>query len=166
MPEMKPQVYLDDRPAEYFDQFHASARKGVGWTYTAARILVTIPTILLYRVAAIDAFGSYPSSTEISSSRRPLIPPFLLASANAANSPWRIPCPKAAEEPSSAATWPSRIRSFVTPSSARTGKGPSKVASTARTSPKVNRAKPMLDIQNRGGTRHAPQIVTLAFQIF
>jgi len=52
MPEMKPQVYLDDRPAEYFDQFHESARKGAGWTYTAARILVTIPTILLYRVTS------------------------------------------------------------------------------------------------------------------
>lgn len=50
MPEMKPQVYLDDRPAEYFDQFHESARKGAGWTYTLARLVVTIPTILLYRV--------------------------------------------------------------------------------------------------------------------
>ncbi len=53
MPEMKPQVYLDERPAEYFDQFHASARKGAGWTYTLARIVVTVPTILLYRVTAI-----------------------------------------------------------------------------------------------------------------
>jgi 1-acyl-sn-glycerol-3-phosphate acyltransferase len=52
MPEMKPQVYLDDRPAAYFDQFHESARKGAGWTYTAARILVTLPTIVLYRVTA------------------------------------------------------------------------------------------------------------------
>ena len=50
MPEMKPQKYLDDRPAEYFDQFHASARKGAGWTYTLARIVVTIPTIAFYRV--------------------------------------------------------------------------------------------------------------------
>jgi 1-acyl-sn-glycerol-3-phosphate acyltransferase len=50
MPEMKPQVYRDDRPAAYFDQFHASARKGAGWTYTAARFLVTIPTIILYRL--------------------------------------------------------------------------------------------------------------------
>ncbi len=52
MPEMKPQVYRDDRPAEYFDQFYESARKGAGWTYTAARILVTVPTLLLYRVTA------------------------------------------------------------------------------------------------------------------
>ena len=45
MPEMKPQVYLDDRPAEYFDQFHESAREGAGWTYDLARIIVTLPTI-------------------------------------------------------------------------------------------------------------------------
>ena len=30
---MKPQIYKDPRPAEYFNQFHESARKGVGWTY-------------------------------------------------------------------------------------------------------------------------------------
>jgi 1-acyl-sn-glycerol-3-phosphate acyltransferase len=53
MAEMKPQVYRDPRPAEYFDQFHAAARRGVGWTYTAVRILVSLPTLLLYRVRAI-----------------------------------------------------------------------------------------------------------------
>jgi 1-acyl-sn-glycerol-3-phosphate acyltransferase len=53
MGEMKPQVYIDPRPAEYFDQFHAAARKGVGWTYTFARIVLTIPTLLLWRVRAI-----------------------------------------------------------------------------------------------------------------
>jgi 1-acyl-sn-glycerol-3-phosphate acyltransferase len=52
MGEMKPQVYKDPRPAEYFDQFHEAARQGVGWTYTFVRILLTIPTILLYRVRA------------------------------------------------------------------------------------------------------------------
>ena len=50
---MKPQVYKDPRPAEYFTQFHEAARKGVGWTYTLARIVLTIPTILIYRVRAI-----------------------------------------------------------------------------------------------------------------
>ena len=50
---MKPQVYKDPRPAEYFQQFHEAARKGVGWTYTLARIVLTIPTILLWRVRAI-----------------------------------------------------------------------------------------------------------------
>lgn len=53
MGEMKPQVYKDPRPAEYFEQFHAAARKGVGWTYTFARIVITIPTILIYRLRAI-----------------------------------------------------------------------------------------------------------------
>ncbi len=53
MAEMKPQVYKDPRPAEYFAQFHAAARRGVGWTYTLARIVLTIPTILIYRVRAI-----------------------------------------------------------------------------------------------------------------
>jgi 1-acyl-sn-glycerol-3-phosphate acyltransferase len=53
MSDIKPQVYKDERPAEYFDQFHAAARKGVGWTYTLVRILITPPTLLLYRVRAI-----------------------------------------------------------------------------------------------------------------
>lgn len=53
MPEMKPQVYRDDRPASYFDQFHASARRGVGWTYTFVRAIVSLPTLLIYRVRAI-----------------------------------------------------------------------------------------------------------------
>jgi 1-acyl-sn-glycerol-3-phosphate acyltransferase len=50
MSEMKPQVYLDPRPAEYFQQFHEAARKGVGWTYALGRIVLTLPTLLLYRV--------------------------------------------------------------------------------------------------------------------
>jgi len=53
MADMKPQIYKDDRPAEYFDQFHASARKGVGWTYTFVRLVVSLPTLLIYRVRAI-----------------------------------------------------------------------------------------------------------------
>ncbi len=53
MADMKPQVYKDERPAEYFDQFHASARKGVGWTYSFVRAIVSLPTLLIYRVRAI-----------------------------------------------------------------------------------------------------------------
>jgi 1-acyl-sn-glycerol-3-phosphate acyltransferase len=53
MAEMKPQVYKDPRPAEYFTQFHEAARRGVGWTYALARVVLTIPTILVYRVRAI-----------------------------------------------------------------------------------------------------------------
>jgi 1-acyl-sn-glycerol-3-phosphate acyltransferase len=54
MSEIKPQVYKDDRPAEYFDQFHERARKGVGWTYPLVRALVSLPTLLLYRTRAIS----------------------------------------------------------------------------------------------------------------
>ncbi len=53
MGEMKPQVYKDPRPAEYFQQFHQAARKGVGWTYTFARIVLTLPTLLIWRVRQI-----------------------------------------------------------------------------------------------------------------
>jgi len=53
MGEIKPQVYKDPRPAEYFVQFHQAARKGVGWTYVLARIVLTVPTLLLWRVKAI-----------------------------------------------------------------------------------------------------------------
>lgn len=53
MADMKPQVYRDERPAEYFDQFHAAARKGVGWTYPLVRLIVSLPTLLIYRTRAI-----------------------------------------------------------------------------------------------------------------
>jgi 1-acyl-sn-glycerol-3-phosphate acyltransferase len=53
MSDLKPQIYKDERPAEYFDQFHEAARKGVGWTYTLVRLLISPPTLLLYRVRAI-----------------------------------------------------------------------------------------------------------------
>ncbi len=53
MAEMRPQTYKDPRPAEYFTQFHEAARRGVGWTYTLARIVLTLPTILIYRVRGV-----------------------------------------------------------------------------------------------------------------
>jgi len=53
MAEMRPQTYKDPRPAEYFTQFHLAARKGVGWTYAFARIVLTLPTLLIYRVRAV-----------------------------------------------------------------------------------------------------------------
>lgn len=53
MADMKPQVYKDPRPAEYFDQFHEAARNGSIWVYTLARIVLTVPTVLLYRVKVI-----------------------------------------------------------------------------------------------------------------
>jgi 1-acyl-sn-glycerol-3-phosphate acyltransferase len=53
MADMKPQVYLDPRPAEYFDQFHRSARKGSVFMYSIARVVLTLPTLLIYRVKAV-----------------------------------------------------------------------------------------------------------------
>jgi 1-acyl-sn-glycerol-3-phosphate acyltransferase len=53
MPDIKPQAYKDERPAEYFARFHERARKGVGWTYPLVRFLVTLPTLLIYRTRAI-----------------------------------------------------------------------------------------------------------------
>ncbi len=52
MADMRPQTYKDDRPAEYFAKFHERARGPVGWTYTFARIVVSLPTLLIYRVRA------------------------------------------------------------------------------------------------------------------
>ena len=51
--DMKPQVYKDPRPAEMFDQYHRSARRGVGWTYDFCRAILTVPTIVTYRARAI-----------------------------------------------------------------------------------------------------------------
>jgi 1-acyl-sn-glycerol-3-phosphate acyltransferase len=55
MSEIKPQVYRDPRPAEYFTPFHERARRGEqgGWIYTLVRLLLTPPTVLLYRARAI-----------------------------------------------------------------------------------------------------------------
>jgi 1-acyl-sn-glycerol-3-phosphate acyltransferase len=61
MPDLKPQVYKDERPAEYFDEFHAAARKGVGWTYPLVRGIITLPTLVPYRTRAIGV-GNVPKS--------------------------------------------------------------------------------------------------------
>ncbi len=61
MSDLKPQVYKDERPAEYFDEFHAAARKGVGWTYPLVRGIVTLPTLVPYRTRAIGV-GNVPKS--------------------------------------------------------------------------------------------------------
>jgi 1-acyl-sn-glycerol-3-phosphate acyltransferase len=53
MTDIRPQTYKDPRPAAYFEQFHEAARRGVGWTYTFARIVLTLPTMLIYRVRGI-----------------------------------------------------------------------------------------------------------------
>ena len=53
--DLKPQVYKDPRPAEYFTRFHERARRGIGWTYTLVRLILTWPTILIYRARSIGA---------------------------------------------------------------------------------------------------------------
>jgi 1-acyl-sn-glycerol-3-phosphate acyltransferase len=62
MPDIKPQVYKDPRPAEYFTRFHESARtRDPDWIYDVARIILTPPTLLVYRGRAI-ATDNVPAS--------------------------------------------------------------------------------------------------------
>jgi 1-acyl-sn-glycerol-3-phosphate acyltransferase len=51
--DLKPQVYKDPSPAEYFDKYHAKARKGIGFIYDVVRVVLTLPTILIFRARAI-----------------------------------------------------------------------------------------------------------------
>ena len=51
--DMKPQVYKDPRPAHFFDRYHRRARAGIGWMYDFVRVILTVPTILIYRARAI-----------------------------------------------------------------------------------------------------------------
>jgi 1-acyl-sn-glycerol-3-phosphate acyltransferase len=54
MPDLKPQVYKDPRPAEYFDRFHERSRtREPDWVYDLARIVLTPPCLLVYRARAI-----------------------------------------------------------------------------------------------------------------
>jgi 1-acyl-sn-glycerol-3-phosphate acyltransferase len=52
--QLKPQVYKDPRPKEYFDQFHERARRGpAGWTYEPVRSLVVLYALIAFRARAI-----------------------------------------------------------------------------------------------------------------
>jgi len=52
---VKPQVYIDPRPAEYFDRYHERARtQRPDWVYRLARVVLTPPVLALYRYRAID----------------------------------------------------------------------------------------------------------------
>jgi 1-acyl-sn-glycerol-3-phosphate acyltransferase len=56
MPDIKPQVYKDPRPAEYFDRFHERSRTHEpDWVYDFARIVLTPPCLAIYRLRAIGA---------------------------------------------------------------------------------------------------------------
>ena len=57
---MKPQVYTDPRPAEFFDKYHERVRAGrPDAVYRIVRVLLTMPLSLLYRARAIGA-GNVP----------------------------------------------------------------------------------------------------------
>ena len=54
--QLKPQVYKDPRPKEYFDQFHARARRGpAGWTYEPVRLLTVLYLLLAFRARGIGS---------------------------------------------------------------------------------------------------------------
>jgi 1-acyl-sn-glycerol-3-phosphate acyltransferase len=51
---MKPQVYIDPRPAEFFTKYHERTRtRRPDWVYRLARVLLTIPLLTIYRFRAI-----------------------------------------------------------------------------------------------------------------
>jgi len=52
---MKPQVYIDPRPAEYYTKYHERVRRGrPDYMYRVVRIVLTPIILLLYRYRAID----------------------------------------------------------------------------------------------------------------
>jgi len=52
---VKPQVYIDPRPAEYFTKYHDRVRtRRPDWVYRLARVVLTPPILSLYRYRAID----------------------------------------------------------------------------------------------------------------
>ncbi|HLY35588.1 MAG TPA: lysophospholipid acyltransferase family protein [Candidatus Limnocylindria bacterium] len=54
--QLKPQVYKDPRPKEYFDRFHARARGGpAGGTYEPVRSVVVPYALLFFRARAIGS---------------------------------------------------------------------------------------------------------------
>jgi 1-acyl-sn-glycerol-3-phosphate acyltransferase len=54
--ELKPQVYKDPRPQEYFDHYHERVRKGPpGWVYEACRMLVTPYVQIVFRARGIGS---------------------------------------------------------------------------------------------------------------
>ncbi len=54
MTEIRPQVYLDPRPAEALAPFHAWARTHQpGWSYTAVRLVLSPVALILYRTRAV-----------------------------------------------------------------------------------------------------------------
>ena len=87
---------------------------------TAPMRAKTRSSSISFRVLTIAASGSYESSAESNSSRRPCTPPASFASPKAAITPARNCWPSCPTGPLNAADCPNRMRSWVTPcSSAR-----------------------------------------------
>lgn len=58
MADIKPQVYKDPRPAEYFTRFHEHVRAHPpGWIYEAVRLITTWISLFLYRERAIGTLN-------------------------------------------------------------------------------------------------------------
>jgi 1-acyl-sn-glycerol-3-phosphate acyltransferase len=54
--QIKPQVYKDPRPAEYFDKFHERTRSGPPeWIYEVVRGATTLIALTAYRARGIDS---------------------------------------------------------------------------------------------------------------
>jgi 1-acyl-sn-glycerol-3-phosphate acyltransferase len=54
--QLKPQVYVDPRPAECFAPYYAKARaRGPDWVYTLARLVLTPYCMLAFRARCVDA---------------------------------------------------------------------------------------------------------------
>jgi 1-acyl-sn-glycerol-3-phosphate acyltransferase len=54
--ELKPQVYKDPRPKEYFDRYHERARRGpAGWTYEPVRLLTALYLLFVFRARGIGS---------------------------------------------------------------------------------------------------------------
>ena len=63
---MKPQVYKDPRPAEYFGRFHERARRrGPDWVYDLARVLFMPYILFFYRARVIDSDNVPPAGPAI-----------------------------------------------------------------------------------------------------
>lgn len=66
MADIKPQVYKDPRPAEYFTRFHEHARAHPpGWIYELVRMILAPIAIIVYRERAIGTSNVPPSGPAI-----------------------------------------------------------------------------------------------------
>lgn len=63
--QLRPQVYKDSRPKEYFDRYHQLARSGpAGWAYELVRAVVVLHALLFFRARAIGT-GNVPNGPVI-----------------------------------------------------------------------------------------------------